>query len=414
MDDGPSTHSATSPRAWPEQSGTGTLATRDRGTYPRLVTTRDPYLDNARGLLIGLVVLGHLLTPLATREADVLNLWIYSFHMAAFVTVSGYVARGWVGSPRQAAAIVTSLVVPYVLLDLAHEAIASVQDGTPIRVTLLTPAFTLWFLIALALWRLATPVLRVLRHPLAFAVVLSLVLPFERALDSTLSLGRVVGFLPFYVLGACATPETLARVRGLGRRWRLVGGAYLVALLVVCVVVEDRVHRGWFFLDGSYRELELDPVPGLVIRALALAGGLLGTVAVLLVAPRGDSWLTRWGRNSLAIYIVHALLVRPFLGSGTLKALEGPWVVAAAVGVAAVLTAILALDPVARGVDALVRPAWLGRLLTDREAAARRGAPADAPHSGTEAHSAEVRSAEVRSGTETTGVPGDEQSRPAQ
>ena len=121
MDDGPSTHSATSPRAWPEQSGTGTLATHDRSTYSRLVTTRDPYLDNARGLLIGLVVLGHLLTPLATREADVLNLWIYSFHMAAFVTVSGYVARGWVGSPRQAAAIVTSLIVPYVLLDLAHD-----------------------------------------------------------------------------------------------------------------------------------------------------------------------------------------------------------------------------------------------------------------------------------------------------
>lgn len=341
------------------------------------MTTRDPYLDNARGLLIGLVVLGHVLTTLTTHGTDVLNLWVYSFHMAAFVTVSGYVSRTWVGSPRQAAAIVTSLVVPYLLLDVAHEAIATAQRGGGFRLTLLTPAFTLWFLVALALWRLATPVLRVLRHPLALSIVLCLVLPLERALDSTLSLGRVVGFLPFYVLGVCATPETVAQIRALGPRWRIAGGAYLAALLVACALVSDRVHRGWFFLDGSYRELDLDPVPGLGIRALVLLGGLLGTVAILLVAPRSTSWLTRWGRNSLAIYIVHALLVRPLLDSTTLASLTGAWVVVAAVGVAAVLTTVLALDPVARGVDAVFRPAWLERLLTDRAGAARRGAPAD-------------------------------------
>jgi len=346
------------------------------------VTSRDPYLDNARGLLIGLVVLGHVLTTLRTDETALLNLWIYTFHMAAFVTVSGYVARHWIGTPRQAAAVVTSLLVPYVVLDVVHAAISAWLAGSAFRLSLLTPAFTLWFLLALALWRLATPVLRVLRHPLVLAVAVSLLLPLEDALDSTLTLGRVVGFLPFYVLGACASPDLLERVRSAGTRWRVAGGAYLVALLVACVLVEDRVSRGWFFLDGSYRDDGLDPVPGLVVRTLCLLGGLAGTVAVLLVSPRGRSWLTRWGRNSLAVYVLHALLVRPFLDSDRVAALDGPLVVVGAVAVAAVLTAVLALDPVSRGLDAVLRPAWLARLLTSPDAAVRRGAPSEPQYRG--------------------------------
>ena len=347
------------------------------------MTTRDPHLDNARGLLIGLVVLGHVLTPLGTASARALDLWIYTFHMAAFVTVSGYVARRWTGSPRQAAAVVTSLLVPYVALDLVHGALTAALTGEPFRVTLLTPGFSLWFLLALALWRLTTPVLRVLRHPVALAVTLSLLLPLDRALDSTLSLGRVVGFLPFYALGACADARLLERLRALGTRWRLAAGAYLLVLLGGCVLLGDRVTRGWFFLDGSYASLDLDPVPGLVVRAVCLVGGLAGTVAVLLLAPRGTSWLTRWGRNSLAIYVLHALAVRPWLASERVATLDGPLVVGGAACGAALLTALLGLDVVSRGLDAVLRPAWLARRLVAPQAepqaapqaAPRRGAP---------------------------------------
>lgn len=339
------------------------------------MTTRDPYLDNARGLLIGLVVLGHVLTAVTTTSADVLNLWIYTFHMAAFVTVSGYVARNWVGTPRQAAALITSLVIPYVLLDLLHGAIGSALTGSTFRPSVLTPAFTLWFLLALVLWRLATPVIRALRYPLVLAVALSLLLPLERALDSTLTLGRVVGFLPFYVLGVCATPALVDRLRSAGARLRVAGGIYLVVLLVVSWILSERAHRGWFFMNGSYRADDLSPTTGLLVRSGVLVAGLLGTVAILVLTPRASSWLTRWGRNSLAIYVVHALLLRPFLSTRWLKDVDGPLVVVAAVAVAALLTAVLALDTVSRALDAVLRPAWLARLVTDPGAAARRGAP---------------------------------------
>lgn len=350
---------------------------------------RDPYLDNARGILIALVVLGHVVETLGGGVLDSAYLWIYSFHMPAFVAVSGYLTRSWTGTPRQAAGVVTSLLVPYLVLDLLHEAVVTLLDGGRFDITPLRPAFTLWFLLALALWRLATPVLRVMRYPLAFALAVSLLVPLDRALGTTLTLGRVVGFLPFFVLGLVCTPGTLARLRDATRTWRALAVAYLVALGAFCLVVEGRVRGSLLFLRGSYADLDQTALDGIVTRAGVLLGGFLGLLAVLLLTPRGSSWLTRWGRNSLAVYVLHALMLRPFLGDERLGGLSGPVWLAVAVAVALVLTAVLSLEVVRRGVDALLRPRWFVRLLVDERAAERRtaprgGAPAahDAPAAG--------------------------------
>src|SRR5699024_6611622 len=60
--------------------------------------TRDPFLDNARGILVALVVIGHTLESfeVTTETAGgALYTWIYSFHMAAFVAISGYLSRSY-------------------------------------------------------------------------------------------------------------------------------------------------------------------------------------------------------------------------------------------------------------------------------------------------------------------------------
>src|SRR5699024_7607197 len=64
-------------------------------------SSRDPAIDNARALLITLVVVGHLLNMISSTSGEVLYLWIYSFHMPAFVAVSGYLSRSFANKPRQ-------------------------------------------------------------------------------------------------------------------------------------------------------------------------------------------------------------------------------------------------------------------------------------------------------------------------
>src|SRR5690625_7982549 len=62
---------------------------------------RDPYFDNVRAVLITFVVIGHALEGMSSNLGDAVYLWIYSFHMPAFVIVTGYLSKTYRGSPRQ-------------------------------------------------------------------------------------------------------------------------------------------------------------------------------------------------------------------------------------------------------------------------------------------------------------------------
>src|SRR5699024_11763730 len=85
---------------------------------------RDPCLGNARGILTALVVIGHTLESFeVTTETAVgaLYTWIYPFHMAAFVAISGYLSRSYRNEPRQVRRLLTVMVVPFLIFQVLHE-----------------------------------------------------------------------------------------------------------------------------------------------------------------------------------------------------------------------------------------------------------------------------------------------------
>lgn len=59
------------------------------------VKERNLKLDNAKGILITLVVIGHMLLPIQGTTRGVTNFFymIYAFHMPAFVFISGLLAQ---------------------------------------------------------------------------------------------------------------------------------------------------------------------------------------------------------------------------------------------------------------------------------------------------------------------------------
>ena len=277
-------------------------------TAPR---ARDPYLDNARGLLIILVVVGHTLEcfeVLGTVLGDTLYTAIYSFHMAAFVMISGHLSRSYRNEPRQVKRLLTAIVVPYAIFQTVHEAGKALLLGQDFSLQLVQPAWTLWFLLALLLWRLASPVLRSLRHPLVIAVAISVIAPLEQDLDGTFTLGRAAGMLPFFVLGLVSTPEMLERLRAVRRRW--LGALVMVGALGCSFLLRDEIRDSWFFLREPYPEEGSIPV-NLLLRLLVLAAGVIGALGLLLLTPRGSSPLTALGTRSLTIYLLHPVLLLP-------------------------------------------------------------------------------------------------------
>jgi fucose 4-O-acetylase-like acetyltransferase len=271
---------------------------------------RDPYFDNARAILMVLVLVGHLVQPLTTASADGLYDWIYAFHMPAFVLITGFMCRSYTGTPRQATSLVMTLLIPYGVFQVINAIERTVWGGAEFTVSFFTPAWGLWFPLALILWRLFLPMIRVLKYPLIFAVAISLLAPMDPHMDQLFSMAKVLGFLPFFVAGLLMKPEWFEWFKT--RAARIVGAVVLVAALPAAVLVEQKFSSTVFLLSSTYSSNGDNTFHGVLIRAAVLVAGFAGTAALLAVTPTGHRWFTVVGVNSLTVYMLQCAIVFPF------------------------------------------------------------------------------------------------------
>lgn len=117
--------------------------------YQRLI-----WVDSLKGWLIILVVLGHAIQKTIGDACEANHLWniIYSFHMAAFMAVSGYVAfrtdTKWGGQfvCQTIWRRFRQLLVPFVLWTVASQLMGGSVDVEKFGLYLLYPDKGLWFL----------------------------------------------------------------------------------------------------------------------------------------------------------------------------------------------------------------------------------------------------------------------------
>ena len=147
---------------------------RRRPGRSKAVKQRDAFFDNAKYLAIVLVAMGHAWEPLTdgSRAAEALYMLVYTFHMPAFILISGYFSRSFDMRPDRLKRLVTGRRRAVRRLRgrvLALQAVgATTTRTTPI--SLLDPWYLTWFLVALFVWRLTTPLWRIVRWPLPLAL----------------------------------------------------------------------------------------------------------------------------------------------------------------------------------------------------------------------------------------------------
>ncbi|MFF4649295.1 acyltransferase family protein [Streptomyces sp. NPDC001380] len=327
---------------------------------------RDASLDNARFLLLVLVVAGHTWSASRTVQDSTAvraaYAWVYLFHMPAFVLVSGYLSRGFAARRDQTARLVGGVLVPYVVFTCLYCLFRSeVLGQRHISLDLLRPWYASWFLVALFLWRLGTPLWRSVRHPFAVAVLVAL-LSGTTDNGDILSFGRVLQFLPFFVLGLQLRPEHLARLRT--RRVRAASAAVLAALAAGAYVLVPHVRTlDWLNRDRGYGQLHTTLPHYLAVSAALLACTLAACAAFLSLVPARTAWFTALGTRTMYAYLLHPMLVKLAQYRGWYDGLHGP-LGELALTAAAVLTAtVLMTAPVRRVLRPLVEPRlrWLLR-----------------------------------------------------
>ncbi|UUW89541.1 acyltransferase family protein [Pimelobacter simplex] len=274
-------------------------------------TPRDPWWDNAKMGLIVLVVLGHTWALLPSDAlAGHLYDFVYLWHMPAFVFLSGYLSRGFSYRPDRLWGLVTTLLVPYVLFEGALAWFRLHVGGERLEYLWTDPHFPMWYLLALVGWRLVLPMLRPLGPGAAVVLALGICLGsgfLDGEWTRWMDLPRILGFLPFFVLGAMMTPERMEWLRG--RTPAILGVAAFALIGVLAVNLEHWASTGYLY----YRPFTLmdDPTPTALLTRLMVVGvGLAGTFAWLAVVPRVSGWFTRMGAATMIVYLVHGFAVK--------------------------------------------------------------------------------------------------------
>ncbi len=100
----------------PRSSRTPRPAPDTAASDARPAIQRDAFFDNAKYLAIVLVAMGHAWEPLTdhSRAAEALYMVVYTFHMPAFILISGYFSRSFDMRPDRLQRLVTGIAVPYV------------------------------------------------------------------------------------------------------------------------------------------------------------------------------------------------------------------------------------------------------------------------------------------------------------
>ena len=281
---------------------------------------RIQWIDVAKGLLIILVIVGH------AHVNSIVDLIIYSFHMAAFFVITGYTFHANSNWKSFLLKQIKSLLIPYyafaallLIFDaikalVLHTAEFNLLSGLlsvffPISGLPTTTVYGLWFLPCLFLAKI------IMFFGLKKRFVFIIVLPICVIIHFISGLVSVISLLPFTVL-FIATGFIFRKIEHTLNRF--------ISLLVSAVVFIFSIVVNFYFYPGTkdLSSLNLGFIPLYIISSLS------GTYLIISLAKVLEKMklIANIGKNSLYYYGLHYEVLSGF--SFVLPVLFGEGIIA--------------------------------------------------------------------------------------
>ncbi|WP_051877224.1 acyltransferase family protein [Streptomyces natalensis] len=344
---------------------------------------RDAFFDNAKYLAVVLVAMGHTWEPLTHggRAAMALYMTVYTFHIPAFILISGYFSRGFDFSPAKLKRLITSVAVPYLVFEILYTFFQRwLQDDPNEPISLTNPYYLDWFLAALFVWRLTTPIWKLVRWPVPLALVIAVLAATSPDIGNDFAIRRVLQFLPYFVIGLHLTPAHFDLLRR--RAIRIAAAPVMLGAVVFAYWAAAHMDVSWFRQNDPVQNFGM-PAWVSPVMELALFGcAMVLTVCFLALVPRRQTWFTKLGAGTLYGYLLHGFVIKMSRWFGWYDAF--PWVrtpvgeIAVTV-LAVTLITLLCTSPVRRVFRYVMEPKMSWAFKKDAAALARaREGTADA------------------------------------
>lgn len=284
---------------------------------------RDAYYDNAKFLLIFFVVFGHFIQSYIEHDQLIYGLYvtIYTFHMPAFILISGFFAKGF-HKKGYLKKVAKKLIIPYLIFQGIYTIYYYfINEQQEIALDPFHPQWSLWFLVSLFFWNVFL-FLFTKWHPaisLAIAVVLGVFVGYFNEIDDFLSLSRTFVFFPFFLLGYYIKKEYFEKIHEM--KFRYLSIVILSIIFIVMYYLPDFNYK-WLFGSKPYDVLDTPEIDGGFIRLAVYGVTLLATLSFLALVPAKKYFFTKWGTSSIYVYLLHGFFVKYFRNSELVHLLE--------------------------------------------------------------------------------------------
>ncbi|MBR2589987.1 MAG: acyltransferase family protein [Clostridia bacterium] len=280
--------------------------------------------DNAKALLIFLVVFGHCAEPFTAEGfAPVFKsifFIIYTFHMPAFIFISGLFSKHTVNEEHFAWQKLLPFPVMAFILKLFYSAKDVWQEKSLSAANLSVFSNIVWFLFVLFVFY---ALMYLLKHVnpklvLVFSVVFACVCGYDKHINDVFALSRIIVYFPFFAAGYYVSEQKLREKLGT-KKIKLAGAAVWLIFIVVCVLFINELY--------AFRPLITGRNPYEKLGQYAYFGGALrlayyGICALLLagffslVPNRKIRFAQYIGQHTLSIYFWHLPLVELLFDTG--------------------------------------------------------------------------------------------------
>ncbi|WND37600.1 acyltransferase family protein [Streptomyces sp. BB1-1-1] len=324
---------------------------------------RDAFFDNAKYLAIVLVGVGHAWGQIldGNRTVETLYRVLYTFHMPAFIIISGYFSRSFDLSPKRVKRLITGVAVPYLVFEIAYALHRRVSEDPANDISLLDPTYLLWFLCALFVWRLTTPIWQTVRWPLPIALGIAALASVTPTVGNDLNMQRVLQFLPCFVLGLVLRPEHFQLVRR--RSVRIASVPVVAAAVAVAWWSVPRMETGWFYRNAAVQDTGAPWWTGPVLTLALFGCSLVLSACFFAWVPGRRMWFTALGAGTIYGYLVHGFLVKEgsYAGWFSHPVLDSPLGEIGLTVLGAAVITLLCTKPVQRVLRCVVEPRmeWL-------------------------------------------------------
>lgn len=272
---------------------------------------RNAFFDNAKVLLIFLVVFGHMIQPFTegSSEINTLYMWIYTFHMPAFILLAGFFAKGS-GNKKYIMNLAKKLLMPYLIFQIIYTGYYFFIGKEGWQTGMFYPHWSLWFLFSLFSWHILLTWFKKIPASLSIsaAIVLGLAIGYFGEIGHAFSLSRTFVFFPFFLIGYWLTEKQIMWVK---RKSVKIVSLAVMAVIGAAIYFAPDFNTGWLLASKSYSALGMEEFGG-IARFLVYGTAAVMTASILAWVPAAHSKLTALGTRTLYVYLLHGFFIQFF------------------------------------------------------------------------------------------------------